>query len=197
MDASEPASPAVPHAPNHDSMVTVSLSDIQSNSEHTQPDWRTLDIPPTPVESSHESSEANQTRSESFGPMALQDAAKTAPIPLDEPSTPTTAEDQTVDEEADSEVDWENLEKTEEQEPRGEGSDDVGDRQTPKLAPGDGMEINILFLPVNGLTSRSIGTGKQCSGNEPQIRLVQFSSNPETPATIPLAVADPDQTADQ
>lgn len=125
MDNSEPASPAVPHAPNHDSMVTVSLSDIQSNSEHTQPDWRTLDIPPTPVESSHES-EANHNRTQSFGPQALRDAAKTTPVPLDEPPTPTTAEGKTADEDSDNEVDWENLEKTEEQEPRGEGSDEVG-----------------------------------------------------------------------
>lgn len=107
-------------------MVTVSLSDIQSNSEHTQPDWRTLDIPPTPVESSHES-EINHNRTQSFGPQALRDAAKTTPVPLDEPPTPTVAENKTVDDDSDDEVvDWENLEKTEEQEPRGEGSDEVG-----------------------------------------------------------------------
>lgn len=124
MDNSEPASPPAPHAPNHDSMVTVSLSDIQSNSEHTQLDWRTLDIPPTPVESSHES-EANQNGTQSFGPRALRDAAKTTPVSLDKPLTLTTTEDTTVDGDSENEVDWENLEKTEEQEPRGEGSDDV------------------------------------------------------------------------
>lgn len=106
-------------------MVTVSLSDIQSNSEHTQPDWRSLDIPPTPVESKFES-DSNQNRTQSFGPQALRDAAKTAPILVDEPPTPTTVESKMIDEETDNEVDWENLEKTEEQEPRGEGSDEVG-----------------------------------------------------------------------
>jgi len=126
MDNSEPASPAVPHALNHDSMVTVSLSDIQSNSEHTQPDWRNLHIPPTPVESTHEA-ERNHVKTDSFGPMALRDAARTTPTPVDEPPTPTWTENKTLDEETNDEVDWENLEKTEEQEPRGESSDEVGD----------------------------------------------------------------------
>ncbi|KAJ5651707.1 hypothetical protein N7507_009133 [Penicillium longicatenatum] len=117
-----PTSPNGPHAPNHDSMVTVSLSDIQSNSEHTQPAWRTLDIPPTPVESSHEP-DVNRNATDSFGPMPLQDAAKTSPLPS-EPSTPTSAEPRQLEEDIEHEVDWENLDKTEEQEPRGEGSDD-------------------------------------------------------------------------
>lgn len=136
MSNSEPASPAVPRAPNHDSMVTVSLSDIQSNSEHTQPDWRSLDIPPTPLESKFES-ESNQNRPQSFGPQALQDAAKAAPLPVDEPPTPTTIEHKTLDEEMDNEVDWENLEKTEEQEPRGEGSDEVGHCERLEVWNGD------------------------------------------------------------
>lgn len=46
MDDAEPASPGASHTHKPtDSMVTVSLSDIQSNSEHTQLDWRSLDIP--------------------------------------------------------------------------------------------------------------------------------------------------------
>jgi hypothetical protein len=111
-------------------MVTVSLSDIQSNSEHTQPDWRTLDIPPTPVLVTHES-EAIKSKTESFGPMALLDAARTTPTPVDELPTPTSAEPRHVNagqtgEEDENEVNWENLDRTEEQEPRGEGSDDVG-----------------------------------------------------------------------
>lgn len=128
MDHFESASPSVPQAPNHDSMVTVSLSDIQSSSEHTQPDWRTLEIPSTPIQSSHES-EANPMVDGSIGPMPLTDAAKTTTIPIDEPQTPTSAETRTPTEEEtiEHEVDWENLEKTEEQEPRGEGSDDVSD----------------------------------------------------------------------
>lgn len=101
-------------------MVTVALSDNQSSSEHTQPEWRNLDIPSTPVNITHEG--------ESFGPMALQDAAKTTPVPVSEPSTPTATRDKdNIEEETENEVDWANLEKTEEKEPRGEGSDDVSD----------------------------------------------------------------------
>ncbi|KAJ5190192.1 uncharacterized protein N7498_009177 [Penicillium cinerascens] len=149
MANSEPASPGVPHAPNHDSMVTVSLSDIQSNSEHTQPDWRNLDIPPTPVESTH-GPEGNHSKTESFGPMALRDAARTTPTPVDEPPTPTSTKDKTSDEETDNEVDWENLEKTEEKEPRGEGSDE----STALLLARLEQENNALATnPKSGISS--------------------------------------------
>ncbi|KAJ5220497.1 hypothetical protein N7468_009701 [Penicillium chermesinum] len=125
MSESTPTSPVQP-APNHDSMVTVSLSDIQSNSEHTQPDWQSLDIPSTPVESTPEYvSDAKQNRVESLGPMPLQDAAKTTFVPTDGPPTPTITNQSIVEEEEpEKDVDWEHLDKTEEQEPRGEGSDD-------------------------------------------------------------------------
>lgn len=149
MEDSAPASPGMPHVPDHDSMVTVSLSDIQSNSEHTQPDWRNLDIPPTPVESTHET-ENDRTKTESFGPMALRDAARTTPTPFDEPPTPTSSgdkpRDMTLDEEAENEVDWVNLEKTEEQEPRGEGSDEVSDWRSSPPSPviRNGTDPNYL-----------------------------------------------------
>ncbi|CAI7598811.1 unnamed protein product [Penicillium viridicatum] len=116
MEGSEPEYPSVSHAPNHDSMVTVALSDNQSNSEHTQPDWRTLNIPPTPVEMTHLEKESE----ESFGPVPLQDAARTTPTP----ETPGADSGRQTGEMFDNEVDWENLDKTEEQEPRGEGSDE-------------------------------------------------------------------------
>ncbi|KAJ5477610.1 Protein of unknown function DUF3405 [Penicillium desertorum] len=116
MEVSEPANPSVRHAPNHDSMVTVALSDNQSSSEHTQPDWRTLDIPPTPVEMSHLEKESE----ESFGPVPLQDAARTTPTP----ETPGADRERQTGEMFDNELDWDNLDKTEEQEPRGEGSDE-------------------------------------------------------------------------
>ena len=116
MEGPEPVSPG-PHALNHDSMVTVSLSDIQSSSEHTQPDWRNLDIPPTPVVASH------MEETDSFGP-GIQDG-RTTPTPEDDMPTPDANEEKQL-EEGDNDVNWENLDKTEEQEPRGEGSDDVG-----------------------------------------------------------------------
>lgn len=117
MEGSEPACPGVSHALNHDSMVTVALSDNQSSSEHTQPDWRTLDIPPTPVEMSHPEKESEG----SFEPVPLQDAARTTPTP----ETPRPDRGRQTGEMFDNEGDWENLDKTEEQEPRGEGSDEV------------------------------------------------------------------------
>ncbi|KAJ5733535.1 hypothetical protein N7493_002321 [Penicillium malachiteum] len=122
MSSSEPASPSG-HTPNHDSMVTVSLSDIQSNSEHTQPDWRNLDIPQTPVEKIREV-EITRNTTDSFGPMPLRDAAKTTTLPTDEPQTPTSAEPRPIEDDVEHDVNWENLDKTEEQEPRGQGSDD-------------------------------------------------------------------------
>ncbi|KAJ5083027.1 hypothetical protein N7532_012070 [Penicillium argentinense] len=168
MESAESASPA-PHAPNHDSMVTVSLSDIQSNSEHTQPDWRNLDIPPTPVEASHES--------ESFGPMPLQDAARTTPVPVSEPPTPTSTADKTADEEADSEVDWENLEKTEEQEPRGESSDE----STALLLARLEQENNALVTnPKSGL-----------SNNVPQSPRHQRQSRSQSLIQIKRLISDP------
>lgn len=119
----EPMSPSVPHAPNHDSMVTVALSDKQSSSEHTQPEWCTLNVPPSPLEMTHlEESEG------STGPVPLQDAARTTPTPEDDMPTPGANSERQEAEmsDNDNEVDWENLDKTEEQEPRGEGSDEVG-----------------------------------------------------------------------
>ena len=116
----EPLSPSTPHAPNHDSMVTVALSDKQSNSEHTQPEWCTLNVPPTPSEITPESEE-------SFGPVPLQDAARTTPTPEDD--MPGASGERQEPDMSDNEVDWENLDKTEEQEPRGEGSDEVSGRR--------------------------------------------------------------------
>jgi hypothetical protein len=124
MEGSEPTSPSA-HAPNHDSMVTVALSDKQSSSEHTQPEWRTLDIPPTPMEMSHLEKESE----DSFGPMPLQDAAKITPILEDEGANGVRQTGEMFDNEAD----WENLDKTEEQEPRGEGSDEVSDTCRPRV----------------------------------------------------------------
>lgn len=157
MEKSEPTSPVAPHAPNHDSMVTVSLSDIQSSSEHTQPDWRNLDIPPTPVNASHEG--------DSFGPMPLQDAARTSPVPVSEPTTPTaTRDNKDAEEETDNEVDWENLEKTEEKEPRGEGSDESTalllarlEQENNALAtnPKSGLSNNVPQSPRHQRQSRS------------------------------------------
>lgn len=135
MSSAEPASPVTPtspngsQAPNHDSMVTVSLSDIQSNAGDA-PDWRTLlDLPPPPMQ---KFMETHGNNTELFGPIPLQDAAKTN-ILHDEPATPTSTELKQIDEDKELEPDWESLDKTEEQEPRGEGSDDVSGVGSRKL----------------------------------------------------------------
>ncbi|KAJ5503819.1 hypothetical protein N7463_006693 [Penicillium fimorum] len=137
MEGFEPASPSA-HALNHDSMVTVALS---SSSEHTQPDWRTLDIPPTPVEMSHLEKESE----DSFGPVPLQDAARTTPTP----ETPGVDRERQTGEMFDNEADWENLDKTEEREPRGEGSDE----STALLLARLEQENNALATnPKSGIT---------------------------------------------
>lgn len=112
-----PSSDTVVRTPSHtDSMVTVPLS---SNSEDTQPDWRTLDIPQTPVESTmHSDDEIDR---------------KTTPTPTSvRPDLETELSRTRISEENDrtdtlegDAVDWEELEKTESQEPRTEGSDEV------------------------------------------------------------------------
>ncbi|KAJ5606600.1 hypothetical protein N7510_009381 [Penicillium lagena] len=121
MDDAEPASPGASHTHKPtDSMVTVSLSDIQSNSEHTPPDWRSLDIPPTSAEEdSPLESEANSTEDEELAPTLLTNAVYTPPPIEKEEEGDIPDSDSDLDD-----LDWEHLDRTEEQEPRGEGSDD-------------------------------------------------------------------------
>lgn len=126
MDEAEPASPGAfhTHKPT-DSMVTVSLSDIPSNSEHTQLDWRSLDIPPTSAEEDVPlESEAHSPEDEELGPTLLTNAVYTPPpVEEEEEEEDIPYSDSDLDD-----LDWEHLDRTEEQEPRGEGSDDVRDR---------------------------------------------------------------------
>ncbi|KAK1147521.1 hypothetical protein N8T08_000862 [Aspergillus melleus] len=124
MDSSSPVTSRVQSdgilnhvTPNHahsDSMVTVSLS---SNSEHTQPEWRTLDIPRTPVEvTSPATDEDSETKTTpKLGPAKSVRGAGTS-------IRSRSSED--GDRGDGDMVDWEELEKTEEQEPRREGSDE-------------------------------------------------------------------------
>lgn len=133
MDSSEqlPARAFNADAPNNhvhtDSMVTVPLSDIQSNSEHTQPDWRNLDIPQTPVDST--SPEVLEDESEEeIKTTPTRDGAKPE-VEQDSGANPTRSRSHDGKGQRKSGdrdvVDWEELDKTEENEPRGEGSDEV------------------------------------------------------------------------
>ncbi|KAL4923579.1 putative GTPase activating protein (Evi5) [Aspergillus undulatus] len=111
--ASRPSSETVVRPTSHaDSMVTVPLS---SNSEDTQPDWRTLDIPQTPVDSKSNTDETEPVTPTSAKPDLGSELSR-ARISVEEDCTDMMGGDA---------VDWEELEKTEEQEPRMEGSDET------------------------------------------------------------------------
>ncbi|KAL4780306.1 rab-GTPase-TBC domain-containing protein [Aspergillus varians] len=110
-----PSSDTIVRMPNHtDSMVTVPLS---SNSEDTQPDWRTLEIPQTPVDTTLLSDDETDTK---ITPTSAKPDLET------ELSRTRIREENGRAHilEGDA-VDWEELEKTEEQEPRREGSDET------------------------------------------------------------------------
>ncbi|KAL3444190.1 rab-GTPase-TBC domain-containing protein [Aspergillus insuetus] len=110
--SSRVSSCASSHAMNHtDSMVTVPLS---SNSEDTQPEWRTLEIPQTPVDSTARTDDE-------IDPKATPTSTK--PDLQSELARSRISED--VDRTEGDGVDWEELEKTEEQEPRMEASDET------------------------------------------------------------------------
>ncbi|KAF9892039.1 ecotropic viral integration site [Aspergillus nanangensis] len=118
--------------PNHahsDSMVTVPLSDIQSSSEHSEPEWRTLDIPPTPVDATHspeeKCSDAEDQETRASTPTVDDAQHILQPIAYREPSISSQSRSSGQPDRGDADVvDWEELEKSEEQEPRKEGSDE-------------------------------------------------------------------------
>ncbi|KAL4914984.1 rab-GTPase-TBC domain-containing protein [Aspergillus aurantiobrunneus] len=99
---------------NTDSMVTVPLS---PNSQDAQSDWRTLESPQTPVDTTPPSDDETDSKTT---PTSAKPDLRT------ELSHSRVSEenDQTDGLEGDA-VDWEELEKTEEQEPRSEGSDET------------------------------------------------------------------------
>ncbi|KAF5862571.1 ecotropic viral integration site [Aspergillus alliaceus] len=187
-----------------DSMVTVPLSDIQSNSEHTQPDWRTLDIPQTPVE----------VTSPTEGSVdADEPTTKTTPTrdskPILQPHTyrasiVSRSSEEIFRGEADG-VDWKELEKSEEQEPRGEGSDESTslllarlEQENNALAtdPKAGLQAQ-QFRGVRKSRSQSLRQVKQLINDDP--RSLRYSQLPPPPMTElefwAALVADYPQTA--
>ncbi|KAE8393543.1 rab-GTPase-TBC domain-containing protein [Aspergillus alliaceus] len=187
-----------------DSMVTVPLSDIQSNSEHTQPDWRTLDIPQTPVEVTSPTEESVD---------ADEPATKTTPTrdskPILQPHTyrasiVSRSSEEIFRGEADG-VDWKELEKSEEQEPRGEGSDESTslllarlEQENNALAtdPKAGLQAQ-QFRGVRKSRSQSLRQVKQLINDDP--RSLRYSQLPPPPMTElefwAALVADYPQTA--
>lgn len=120
-------SPRSPTSPNPtDSMVTVPLSDRQSNPR----DSRMFDIPETPVEERNAEDTPLDVEDES-GRTPRNDTlydpdSETRPALDASPRSPSrdTQEDPASPATSDR-VDWEELEKTEEQEPRNEATDEV------------------------------------------------------------------------
>ncbi|KAB8234304.1 putative GTPase activating protein (Evi5) [Aspergillus alliaceus] len=187
-----------------DSMVTVPLSDIQSNSEHTQPDWRTLDIPQTPVEVTSPTEESVD---------ADEPTTKTTPTrdskPILQPHTyrasiVSRSSEEIFRGEADG-VDWKELEKSEEQEPRGEGSDESTslllarlEQENNALAtdPKAGLQAQ-QFRGVRKSRSQSLRQVKQLINDDP--RSLRYSQLPPPPMTElefwAALVADYPQTA--
>jgi hypothetical protein len=111
--------------PHTDSMVTVPLSDAQSNSDPSHPDWSSPNTPQTPAggfSAADDQRDATQPGNGALGSESdLEQVRATGPsIRLPE----TDGMHQADDAEGDV-VDWAELEKTEEQEPRGEQSDEV------------------------------------------------------------------------
>ena len=101
-------------------MVTVSLSDAQSNSDPSHPDWRS--IPQTPVENAPEMDTEGVT--DTAPPHALESELH----PNQDQAVPSIRSPQDNVDQEDVEndvVDWAELERTEEQEPRNEQSDEV------------------------------------------------------------------------
>lgn len=107
-----------------DSMVTVPLT---SNSEHTQPDWRTLEIPQTPVDVTSPTQEHSGETDSKTTPTQEPPRVDLAPSPNCDDASSIRSRSSAERDRKDDAVDWEELEKTEEQEPRCEGSDEVRD----------------------------------------------------------------------
>lgn len=108
--------------PNTDSMVTVPLSDAQSNADASHPDWSSPNTPQTPAggfAGAHDQPTMTQASSGPLEPELEEQDSTVGPSVL--PDTDGMHQD---DVHGDV-VDWAELEKTEEQEPRGEQSDEV------------------------------------------------------------------------
>ncbi|GMF79769.1 unnamed protein product [Aspergillus oryzae] len=191
MDNSETITPQI-HSPgvpknipaihqHSDSMVTVPLSDVQSSSEHTQPDWRTLDIPQTPIEVTSPTGESvdddeptSTTPTRDSEPQILQPRTYRA-------SVVSRSSEEIFRGDIDG-VDWRELDKSEEQEPRGEGSDEVRIQENNALAtdPKSGLQAQ-QFRGVRKSRSQSLRQVKQLINDDP--RSLRYSQLPPPPLT--------------
>ncbi|KAL1859912.1 hypothetical protein Plec18170_001858 [Paecilomyces lecythidis] len=113
---------------NTDSMVTVPLSDIQSNPQ-TPNEWKTFDIPEVPAEENGE--QQDQVEEKGEGQTTPTIDCSSATVEGRERRASDSSEQSRSSRGSDAEspavsegVNWEGLEKTEELEPRNEGTDE-------------------------------------------------------------------------
>ncbi|KAE8148893.1 rab-GTPase-TBC domain-containing protein [Aspergillus avenaceus] len=204
-------SPVPQHVPvihqHSDSMVTVPLSDVQSNSEHSQPEWRTLSIPQTPIEVTSPTQE---------NIPADDPTAKTTPTrdskPILQPHTYRASIRSRSSGEifrGEEGVDWQELERSEEQEPRTEGSDESTSLLLARLEQeNDALATNpksglvkvteIQHKCVRKSRSQSLRQIKRLINDDPRSSL-RYSQLPPPPMTElefwAALVADYPQTA--
>jgi hypothetical protein len=164
------------HLP-HDSMVTVRLSEPPSLTVVTQSlamseqqeDCSGEDIPLDTPDSSIEFKKGLETTLPSGHSMSIDREGQRIDS-LQEMSDEQLQADaderrgsESTEDSADGEVNWAELEKTEEQEPRDQDSENVGW----KLLPCD---VSLANLTVYCIIARQTGAGEQPSGYKPEIR---------------------------
>lgn len=177
MDPSEPPSTTPPatttnDGTNRDSMVTVPLSDIQSSSENTQPNWPALDIPRTPVDP--------------VSPAEQNHDLKTSDVESStrSPSSVKSGRIDGTDDADNDEVDWAQLDRTEEQEPRGEDSDEVCLHDLTYKRSRNTDQI------VNGSAAGAPRTGEQRIGYQSQVRFGHLPYQEALPVPTPHQALD-------
>lgn len=129
MENTESTSSRVRDSSTHltDSMVTVSLSDVQSNCEQSRPDWPLLDMPSTPMDPVSPSESPCELGYPTITTTPTADVGKPDLEPEKYRGAGSSIRSQSSDgsERMQDAAVWEELDKTEEQEPRGQGSDEV------------------------------------------------------------------------
>lgn len=111
-----------PNQHNTDSMVTVPLSEPQSTTETTHPDWPSFESPRTPVEPFSLSDQLSDTEDPVKTTPTQNDVRRSNPEDVASVRSRSSETDQTEDSDGEC-VDWAELDKTEEQEHRGDGDE--------------------------------------------------------------------------
>jgi hypothetical protein len=150
-----------------DSMVTVALSDRQSSVIGDEDEPGSIELPTTPVAEKEDDYFSQETEGEADTTPKNESTIKLAVATLEgdalegdnhcstelepekssNPPSPTGSDG----------VDWEKLDKTEEQEPRTDTSDEVG------IVVSNRKAFTDFFCIVNRFVARSLGTREQCS----------------------------------